>query len=510
MALRRWKSPLFALTLAWGSFASVEPVSAALYQPPEPYGMWDTWLLPNGSEYHLFFMQTDSGQPANEWSTLGRAVSTDLVHWQPLPPLPVKGPPGAWDHYPVMTGTTVKVGDRFALFYNSHKDNCQMGVMFSPDLKTWTKAHENPVLVSKGPYYGGKDWRDISVYHDKEQDLWHGYLCAQTAGEKPAACIGHVTSKDLIHWDYLPPVFTSADFIEMEVPDYFELAGHHYLIFSSVRSRKDTSGRQKASGCWYVMSERRDGPYRLPDRPLLLGAGQGRFDNYVARTIPFGDTRMLYQQTVGGPTVWGTVKLVRQHPDGTLWLQYWPGLDQLKRRDLNLTGMKAGNNASADSTGLQEVARTKAGADWLPVSVENVMITAEIDLSKAKRAGLVWRWNGTRGVGAILDRSANTASVVTVVPADDGQTANPSTADLTTKLVDDIVGIPLTDAPVHLRVYVRAHRAEVYLNDCWLFGVSTPDIMGEGKIGLFAEEGTATFKNLRAQELEPLVRASAQ
>jgi len=43
---------------------------------------------------------------------LGRAVSKDLVHRTPLPPIPTKGPKEAWDEQPTLTGMTVKIGRR--------------------------------------------------------------------------------------------------------------------------------------------------------------------------------------------------------------------------------------------------------------------------------------------------------------------------------------------------------------------------------------------------------------
>jgi beta-fructofuranosidase len=503
---RRLVSIAVVLILGW--FLSVAPASAGLYRPPSPYELWDTWLFKDGQEYHLFFMQNPEGASENDWYTFGRAVSTDLLHWRPLPAIPVRGTENAWDNYPIMTGTTVKAGDRYALFYNSYAGNCQIGVMFSPDLKTWEKYPGNPVIVSKGPHYGGKDWRDLCLTYDSHNAVWHGFVCAQTGDEKPVPCIGHVTSKDLLHWDYQPSAFSSPDFADMEAPDYFELNDRHYLIFSSVRSRKDMPDRKDASGCYYVISDHRDGPYRIPERPLLLGAGRGRFDNYCARTFPLGDTRLLYYQTYGRPVVWGAVKRVRQHPDGTLWLQYWPGLDKLETRTLfdDLKKLPQpetsdGNTWSIkDNIAYGEASSSKAATLWLPINAEDMMITLKINPDKARRAGVVWRWNGRKGAGVILNRAENTVSVMDAATGDNG---------LMTPLLDDIAGKLFSESPQHLRIFVRAHRAEIYMNDCWLFGVSLNDVSGAGKVGLLVEDGAAAFSEIRVAELEPLARPAA-
>ena len=105
------------------------------------------------------FLQSDPGQI---WNTIGRAVSRDLIHWQTLPPIESKGPPGAWDHEATLTGITVKDAGRYAMFYAAAEKNVQrIGVMFSTDLKSWTKHPSNPILLARGPHYGGSDWRDL-------------------------------------------------------------------------------------------------------------------------------------------------------------------------------------------------------------------------------------------------------------------------------------------------------------------------------------------------------------
>ena len=709
-------------------FLPLMEVSAMLYQPAPPHAMWDTWLFQDGDEFHLFFLQSE---PGVTWNTLGRAVSKDLVHWTPLPPIPTKGPEGAWDFAPTLTGCTVTFQGRYYTFYGSSTQGQKIGVMVSDDLRTWSKHPGNPTLTITPPHYGGTDWRDLCSVYDPAEKRWHGYVCAQTAfrgggepnlptlkdktlvawvtlanlaqrggsvltlnygreagdvfdaivfGErKPAAwmagsnyfertqkdqaaypvetagpgtliqvaiayrgnqvtayrngeqvadydagaqqafgdgaavvmglrhlgcgagprffagtideariygtaldqaairglkpnqpagpkpigqwtfedgtardamgtfpegklfggarieggrlhldgegaylatpskptgrggcvpCVAHVVSKDLVTWEFLPHVFESSEFVDMEVPDYFELGGRHYLIFSSARSRKDTSGRTNASGCYYVVGDRREGPYRVPERPLLLGSGRGRFDNYVARTIPFGDTRLLYQHTVGGPVTWGTPKLVRQHPDGSLWLQYWPGLDKLVTKSLldgtaKLdTGERAGPGTwTVEGGSVTGHSPDKASVLWLPVTAADTMITLDLDAANAGRAGVVWRWDGKKGAGMTIDRKARTVAVVTAAPQADG---------IGTTLVDDVEGVAMPDGPQHLRIVVRAHRAEVYVNDCWLLGVSLTDSPASGKIGLLVEGGAAAFSRLCIAELEALKPSSPE
>ena len=690
--------------------------AAQIYQPPGPYAMWDTWLFQDGDAYHLFFLQSE---PGVTWNTLGRAVSKDLVHWTALPPMPSKGPEGAWDNHPTLTGMTVKRGDEYVLFYGSATHGQKIGIMTSPDLEHWEKHAGNPTLEIQPPHYAGSDWRDMCTFYDAQEGRWHGYVCAQSGdnwpelptirdktlvawvylahreqrggscltldsgdgagdpfdgivfGEKavgkwmagsefwrrsqddqsaypeetagpdervqmaiayagnritvyrnvevyaqyevdeprafgngsavvmglrhkgagensgrffagaieeariydraldapalaalepgrpsdprpvaqwtfeggstadavgrfpdgdlhggasivdgklwldgfddyfatptrgPQACVAHLVSKDLIDWEYLPPTFACADFADMEVPDYFELEGRHYLLFSSARSRRDTPSRQAAAGTWYVIGEGRDGPYRVPEDPLLLGAGHGRLDNYVGRTIPFEGGRLLYHHTAQGPVTWGVPKVVRQHDDGTLWLQYWPGVGKVETRVLldglvELPAERAGHGDWSLDNGAIAGRATQGEQTvlWLPIEAPDAMLTCVVDAAAAERVGVVWRWDGSRGAALILDAAAGVMALENV---------DLEGERLEGEVVDDARGLALGEGAHHLRVMVRAHRAEVFLDDRWMFATSMPATAG--RVGLLLESGEVRFGEMRIAELEPLENA---
>lgn len=659
-----------------------------IYRPPQPYAMWDTWLFPDGDEYHLFFLQS---RPPHTWDTIGRAVSRDLLHWTPLPPIPTKGPAGAWDEAPTLTGCTVRDGERVATFYGADFRGVQsIGVMFwDPDLRGWVKHPDNPILVSRGPHYSGVDWRDLAVYREAD-GTWYAFCCAQAGGqavdlpalhektlvawvtvsdrasrggsvltlEQPAtqrfdalvfgelaegrwmpgsellrrspeaatvaawpaeqagpdelvqiaavysgnevtlyrnaaeygrqavaepfafeqdcalllglrhlgagrpncffagsiddarvydralsaaelaalkpnepsdpaplawfdfedgtptektgrfpaavlhggarleggrlvldgaddylitpanpgghAAVAYLTSRDLIHWDYHPPAFASGAFGNMEVPDYFQLGDWHYLIFSSSWTVRNTGGRERASGCWYVRARSRLGPYEEPADALLVPAGQGRLDNYVGRTIAHADGRLLYHHTAGGQVCWAEPKLVRQHPDGTLDLIWWPRLSGLETA-VRVDGLSA--------------ELTAPGIQPLDTDDADLMLTARISVT-AGSAGVTWRRGPAGSAGVRLDPRDGS---VTLVRLDDAGE----------QLIDRIVG-PATPGEHHLRVMVRAHRVSVYLDERWLFGTSLPDLPAGTGAALWVASGRASFRGVRVAALEPL------
>jgi beta-fructofuranosidase len=211
----------------------------------------------------------------------------------------------------------VKRGDTYYLFYGAANPSQQVGVMTSKDLVHWQKEARNPVLESRPPHYGdGFDWRDLSAYFDAADQQWHGVICARAGSEHAAAnpcpdrrpdakhgqpAIGHLVSSDLIHWEQRPPLFTSWRWGNMEVPEAFDLGGKHYLLFSHGGALKETSGRKNAGGTFYLMADKSEGPYRVPEEPLLLGWGHDRLDNYVGRIVRYGGELLLYHHTCGGP-----------------------------------------------------------------------------------------------------------------------------------------------------------------------------------------------------------------
>ncbi|MCX6621481.1 MAG: hypothetical protein NTY38_10445, partial [Acidobacteria bacterium] len=250
-------------------------------------------------------------------------------------------------------------------------------------------------------------------------------------------------------WEYLPPLYVDAGFSDMEVPEPFEIRGRHYLLFSNVRSRKSMSGRKDAAGTYYVVSDRPEGPYRLMDDSLLLGSGNGRFDVYVGRTLRVGGERLLYSQTVGGAVSWSTLKVIRQRKDGSLFLAYWHGLDHL------VTAAR-------------------------PKQVNDAMITVKVDLRSNKTAAITWR----DGCQAVLDGASGVVRIA--------QAGSPA---------DEIAVAGLGTQPHKVRILLLAQRAEIYLDDRWLFNYR---LKGQPAAANVVLAGSARFRDLRVAAIEPL------
>lgn len=510
--LRGW---LKAATVAAGlCLAAIPgPVYALVYQPPAGTSMWDTWMFCEGEEAHLFYLRSEAGK---RWNSIGHAVSKDLVNWKELPPIPTQGLEGSWDHTLTLTGCTVKKGDTYYLFYGAANRNQQVGLMTSKDLIHWEKFEGNPVSESGGPYYGdGYDWRDLSAFYDAGKKQWHAVICARASEEITAAnpaphqrpdakhgqpAIGHLVSSDLIKWEQRPPLFTSWRWGNLEVPEAFALGGKHYLLFSHGGALPETSGRKNAGGTFYLMADKFEGPYQVPDEPLLLGWGRDQLDNYVGRVIEYGGELLLYHHTcggpvkddpsvawqpgVGGPVTLGAPKIVQQRADGTLWLKYWPGIDKLERKVL--------------FDGPPPRPEGEGGMAWLPERAEDLSIRIRFKLDgETSRVGTVWRWDGKNGGAAWLQSGEEGFKVVI------GEVQATGEAMPTLQQDDAILCGPLGDGEHELRVLVRGHRAEVYLDGRLLFATPTPGSRESGQTGVFASGGAAV-QNARVAELSPL------
>src|SRR5436190_1548243 len=80
-------------------------------------GNWmnDPKLFFWNGEYHVFFQHYPYGP---FWSTMhwGHVMSRDLVHWTPLP-IALTPTPGTPDQEGCWTGSVIRYGDEFRLFY---------------------------------------------------------------------------------------------------------------------------------------------------------------------------------------------------------------------------------------------------------------------------------------------------------------------------------------------------------------------------------------------------------
>jgi beta-fructofuranosidase len=119
----------------------------------EDQWIWDFWLIDDGPDHHVFYLQAPRslGDPElrHRHATIGHPVSGDLRSWDVLRDALGPGPAGAWDDQAPWTGSIIRAGDRWHLGYTgtSSIDGGliqRIGIAVSDDLVHWERSLDDP------------------------------------------------------------------------------------------------------------------------------------------------------------------------------------------------------------------------------------------------------------------------------------------------------------------------------------------------------------------------------
>jgi beta-fructofuranosidase len=253
--------------------------------------VWDLWFARAENEFHMFYLQAPRslGDPdlRHRHASIGHAVSLDLSSWTVLPDALGPGPRHAWDDVATWTGSVIEHGGVWYMLYtgiSSQEDGLvqRIGLATSPDLVSWTKHPNNPVLVADPRWYEGLDttawrehaWRDPWVFRDPGGQGFHALITARSSAG-PAdgrGVIGHADSDDLVSWIVRPPLSEPGEFGHLEVPQVELVDGSAVLMFSV--GADDVSARRRRR------DDIRTAIYICP-APTMLGP----FDPLLAQAV---------------------------------------------------------------------------------------------------------------------------------------------------------------------------------------------------------------------------------
>ncbi|MBD3260172.1 MAG: hypothetical protein GF334_00575 [Candidatus Altiarchaeales archaeon] len=219
---------------------------------PEGKILWDSWFIKKGGDYHVFYLQTKATENPqdrhNSNVSIGHAASKNLVEWRELPYALEVGKPGSWDDLALWTGSVIKKGKTYFMFYTGRCRKAfwiqKIGLANSKDLISWEKYEGNPLLEAKKYYYIdnrknrlGKvgAWRDPFVFWDEKSDNYYMLVSARekNAGRQYNGCVAICSSKNLLDWKILPPIFSPKVFDEIETTQMIVKDGVYYLFFST-------------------------------------------------------------------------------------------------------------------------------------------------------------------------------------------------------------------------------------------------------------------------------------
>lgn len=188
---------------------------------------------PNGlcffkGQYHAFFQHYPH---APKWGPMhwGHAVSDDLIHWKELPialypDMPYENGGGCF------SGSALERDGTLYLMYTSvSKEQGQTQSMaVSEDGLRFVKLPENPVIAHSPLDLNNRDFRDPKIFpYGKEYRM----VCG--SGVDGLASVLLFRSDDLLHWQYMNPIFQSREYGPVpECPDLFPLGDKWVLLFS--------------------------------------------------------------------------------------------------------------------------------------------------------------------------------------------------------------------------------------------------------------------------------------
>ena len=501
--------------------------------------LWDTTIFHDGLHFQLIHIAGNG--------ILGRARSTDWIHWERLPPIDIRGPEGSWNQNGLICNGIVRREGEWCLIAgaDSPSGEWQMGLFTSSDLENWEAYPANPILASDGEIYtkGPNSihqmhpaWRDPCLWQDKE-GWWHCLMCARLPRwnhSTTGAAIAHLRSRNLIKWEPLQPVVeVGSRFLFCEVPNFFVLNGRHYLTFLDMGwggTREHTTSRDDACGTFYLWAENFDGPWHWPTDPLLLGADDQCLASWAAKTLLHDERVYLYSHIAssGKSASLALPKEVVERAPGELELRYANQLGPCETTEFlepDITPKifhrphDSGIWQAEDHGGLTARAESCGTAATIAREAGDFHLELRIEIQEGGAAGVVFRAteaeekfliNGAppQGVLVMLDVERQMIEMRGVVHVPmhgwgvgfmEARRANYS------PVRRQRVRLPLSRKQSYrLRVIARSEFFEVYLNDIWQITIAQPEAAESGTIELVAQKATARFSGLRLRSLGPL------
>lgn len=274
--------------------------------------VWDFWLAADDDLFHMFYLQTPKsiGDPnLRHWNvSIGHALSSDLVTWEPTVNALGPGSDGAWDSKATWTGSVVRDGTRWLMFYTGSSTDedgrvQRIGLATSEDLTSWTKHPANPLIEVDPTWYERYDpdlrhdeaWRDPWVHVEPDGSIYC-YITSRVNHGRPdgRGVVGLARSDNFVDWRVAPPVSEPGDFGQLEVPQLLKTGGRYYLLFSVDAGRHSEARRRRldpVTGTHYLVADLPAGPFRPSTDDFLAGDDVG---TYYAGKIVEADGRGLF------------------------------------------------------------------------------------------------------------------------------------------------------------------------------------------------------------------------
>ncbi len=265
----------------------------------------DSWYFVDGDHVHCFFLVCPDTTPHHWRWSIGHATSENLRDWSYHGIVLESGPADGWDGICLATGSLILWEGRFWMAYTGNWFGPQpaVGLAVSTDLYRWRKIDNNPITKIDESQYTATSRGQRRIPHWRDPFLLdldgtiHQLVCATARNDDaPAGAIGVAASRNMVEWEYRPPLEVEPFAEEMECPQIVSTAGRHYLIFSTpagllLSDGEAAAGSQpqtlQSNGNLYCqVGESPLGPFRVASgNPILPPGDEDR--PYACRVVRF-------------------------------------------------------------------------------------------------------------------------------------------------------------------------------------------------------------------------------
>ena len=253
--------------------------------------VWDFWTASDGEETHIFFLHAPRSLGNHNLrhfsARIGHAVSRDLRSWTVLPEALGPGEAGAFDDRATWTGSVLRRGGRWLMFYTGLSVReagpvQRIGLAVSDDLLAWRRTdvviEADPCWYEKVSRDGGEEhWRDPWAFETPD-GVVHLLVTAHAKGGPldGRGVIGHAWSRNLVAWTVGPPLSEAGAFRQLEVPQLVDAGGRWWLLVSAGPGdhsavRRAEPGFRAEGGTFALPADSPLGPFHADAARILVG-----------------------------------------------------------------------------------------------------------------------------------------------------------------------------------------------------------------------------------------------
>ena len=507
MVRRRFIQQLSATPLLLTSTITALAPGTSLHLPvPPPSDQRDFFFKPANAwaadfipfyakgQFQLFYLHDWRNKEKFGEGTPWYLVSTkDFVNFAEQGQVLPRGTKDEQDLY-VFTGSAIEAQGKYHIFYTGHNPHLaaqkkpQQGVMHavSSDLLNWQKL-PGDTFFAPGDRYEPDDWRDPFVFWNEDTKEYWMLLAARlkTGPSRRRGITALCASKNLTKWEAREPFYAPGLFFTHECPDLFKIGDWWYLLFSEFTESVQTR---------YRMSRSLSGPWLTPNVDT--------FDSrafYAAKSTSDGQNRYLFgwnptrsKDKDDGGWNWGgnlVVHQLHQEKNGELSVRLPSTVAATFTKPVSFTPARNLGKVVTENNRIRINAPGSFGASATRAMPSRCRIEATVRFEP-----------GTKGCGLMLRTSDDfeQAYYVRLEPQSDRIVFDswPRQADLPFMTGSDRSLALKPNSPVRLTMLIDGTMGTVYVNDQVAMSTRMYNLP-QGDWGVFANEGTAEFSDLR-------------